>query len=540
MTPEQLREQWDRAQQLEAAGALDEARAAYSIILAASPRQIMVQLRLSALEQAAGRYCASRLHALQAGETISQTQRWEGLPHVTLRLLAFDERELVQRMVLSADWSSPQVLAQAPTLSQHLDLCGREEEALRLLAAADRRVHPSHLLEYSRADALRHRGRMDEATAAYERCIALAPSFPHAHWSLAHHAPASPGLARVARIRRALADPQQNASTRTYLHYALFKELDAAGEVETAWTELQAGAELRHAMQPYDAAPEEAGLTALMNEANRLPRAASATAEHARVPIFIVGMPRTGTTVLERILGGHTRVADGGELNDFQHAASLASNRFIQLPLGAGDLAALANVDPGAIGRNYLERTGLRYAGKSHLIDKNPLNFFAAGLIAKALPQARILCLVRDPVDACFSNLKELFAPGAYGYSYDLQDLADHYARFRRLLEHWRSALPEQFHVVAYEDLVADPVQETERAMRFCGLPPEPECADITRNLSRASTASSSQVRQPIHARNVGAWRRYRQHLQPMIERLRQHGFAVDGDADEPMGGNGQ
>jgi hypothetical protein len=253
------------------------------------------------------------------------------------------------------------------------------------------------------------------------------------------------------------------------------------------------------------------------------------------VPVFIVGMPRTGTTVLERILGGHAQVADAGELNDFQHAASLASDRFIQLPLGADDLAALATIDPQAIGRSYLERTAHRYAGKSHLVDKNPQNVFAAGLIAGALPQARILCLVRDPVDACFSNLKELFAPGAYAYSYDLQELADHYARFRRLVEHWRAKLPQQFHVVRYEDLVADPASVSEAVLRFCGLPPDPGCVDITRNLSRAATASSSQVRQPIHARNVGAWRRYRQPLQPLVERLGQHGFGADVEAATPM-----
>ncbi|MEO5565739.1 MAG: sulfotransferase [Luteimonas sp.] len=267
----------------------------------------------------------------------------------------------------------------------------------------------------------------------------------------------------------------------------------------------------------------------MIGEADRQPRNALPSDGHPHGPVFIVGMPRTGTTVLERILGGHPQVADAGELNDFQHAASQASNRFIRLPLGLDDIAALASVDPQVIGTNYLERTAWRYVGRTRLIDKNPQNAFAAGLIATALPQARILCLVRDPVDACFSNLKELFAPGAYAYSYDLQEVADHYARFRRLVDHLRSSHPEQFLVVDYENLVADPVQVTEAVLRFCGLPPEPECVDITSNLSPSSTASSSQVRQPIHARAVGAWRNYRHYLQPMIERLHEHGFASDG-----------
>lgn len=535
MTPEQLRENWERAQELEAAGAVDGARAAYSAILAASPRQVMVQLRLSGLEQAAGRYRVSRQHALEAAATVEQTHRWEALPYATLRLLAFDERERVQGLVVGADWSSPQVLAQVPTLSQHLSLCGHEDAALRLLDAAQARAQPSHLLEYARANALRHQGRMDEATAAFERCIALAPWFPYAHWSLAYHAPASPALARVPRIRHALADPRQDAPARAHLHYALFKELDAAGDVDAAWAELQAGASLMLQMLPYDAVAEQAGLAATIDGAVRVPGASGPAGADARVPVFIVGMPRTGTTVLERILGGHALVADGGELNDLQHAASLASDRFIQCQPRAGDVAALAAVDAQAIGQTYMERTGHRYAGKTHLIDKNPQNVFAAGLIAEALPRARMVCLVRAPADACFSNLKELFAPGAYPYSYDQQDVADHYARFHRLVEHWRTALPGRFLVVAYEDLVANPEQVAERVMQFCGLPHDPACVDITRNLSRAATASSSQVRQPIHPRHVGAWLRYRRQLQPMLERLRQHGFDVDANAGEPL-----
>jgi LPS sulfotransferase NodH len=262
--------------------------------------------------------------------------------------------------------------------------------------------------------------------------------------------------------------------------------------------------------------------------------AAAAATGTPRVPIFIVGMPRTGTTLLERILGGHPAVADGGELNHFQHAASLATDRFVQLPPTVDDLAALDAVDAGAIGADYLQRTSGLHGGRSHLIDKNPRNLFLAGLIARALPQSRVLCLVRAPADACFSNLKELFAPGAYPYSYDLEQVADHYARFRRLAAHWRDAFPEQFLEVPYEALVSKPLEVSAEVMRFCGLAPDPACVDITRNLSRAATASSSQVREPIHSRYVGAWRPYRRHLAPMLDRLRSHGFEVPAETPSP------
>ena len=148
------------------------------------------------------------------------------------------------------------------------------------------------------------------------------------------------------------------------------------------------------------------------------------------------------------------------------------------------------------------------------------MNFINAGFIGKALPQARIICLRRGAMDACLSNLKELFSSEAYGYSYDLNELADYYVRFSRMCEHWQQVMPDQFYLLDYESLIADPGAETERVMKFCGLPFEPECIDITANTAPVSTASSSQVRQPINSRGVGAWQRYATYLEPLRSRL--------------------
>jgi hypothetical protein len=187
-------------------------------------------------------------------------------------------------------------------------------------------------------------------------------------------------------------------------------------------------------------------------------------------------------------------------------------------------LDRLAAVDFDEVGRAYMARTLSRYDGRTHLVDKTPSNVFHAWLIARALPRARVLCLVRDPVDACFSNFKELFGGDAYAYSYDLGELAGHAARFGGLVAHWERTLPGRFMAVSYEALVSDPATTAEAVMRFCGLPFEPQAVDITGNLSPSSTASSSQVREPIHARGIGAWRRYERQLQPLVEGLRRHG----------------
>ena len=151
---------------------------------------------------------------------------------------------------------------------------------------------------------------------------------------------------------------------------------------------------------------------------------------------------------------------------------------------------------------------------------KNPLNFVYSGFLAKALPQAKILCMRRNPLDACFSNLKNLFMNNAFGYSYDLGELADYYLRFDRLSAHWRETLQGHYMEVGYEDLVSDPERIGRKVMEFCGLPFRVDQVDITKNTMPVLTASTSQVRQPINTRGIGAWRRYESQLAPLRDRL--------------------
>jgi hypothetical protein len=161
------------------------------------------------------------------------------------------------------------------------------------------------------------------------------------------------------------------------------------------------------------------------------------------------------------------------------------------------------------VGRGYLQRTGWRTNGRRFLIDKFPPNILYAGLIHKALPQARILCLVRDPLDTCLSNLRELFAGGHYAYSYDPLETAAEIVRFHRLVRHWQDVLPGIVLAVRYEELVREPERVARAVMAHCGLPWQPGCTDLPANATPSATASSTQVRQPLHARNIGAWRRY-------------------------------
>lgn len=513
---------WRRARDHENAGNLAAAKAIYESLLNLEPHRLYVRLRLSALEQALGNYRAARDHALKAGETV-RNSRWNDLAAVTLRLLTFGEHAVVRDLILGTDWSDPDIIRSSAVLSQHLWLIDHVEDALRLIEVSSVRAPSSHVLSYSKANALRYYGRMREATAEYERCLQLAPNYATAHWSLAYHEKSNPPGSRIDRIKKAQLATAENTLDQAYLSYALFKEYDDAGETESAWASLQAGARIKRRSIQYDSALEQQGFEALQQlMTGDFARSDVPADASARVPIFIVGMPRTGTTLLERILGSHSQIAAGGELNDFNSALCWEADSFLGRFMTPSIVEQVRNIDFAQVGRNYLQRTQEKAKGSALLIDKNPLNFVYAGFIGKALPNAKIICLNRSPMDACLSNLKELFGNDVYGYSYDLTELADHYIRFNRLREHWQAVMPEQFHVVDYESLVADPLGTTEQVMKFCGVPFEPDCIDITRNEAPVSTASSSQVRQPINAKGVEAWRKYAKHLEPLESRIRE------------------
>ncbi|WP_133478113.1 tetratricopeptide repeat-containing sulfotransferase family protein [Cognatilysobacter segetis] len=476
-------------------------------------------LALSSIEQASGAYRRSRAAAEGAAVSLRAPANATQLARVALRLLEFNEVERARATIVAADWNAPDVLRQSPALVQQLWLAGDDEAALRLAEHARDRIAPNARLEYACGLVCRDTGAIAAAQAAFEHAVRIDPTFAATHWSLAYMAPK--GAARIERIRDVLSKPVADVGSAIDLQYALFKEHEAAGDTESAWNALASGARMKHGtLAPGLRDRDYATLAEAPGRALPAPDASG-----IRPIVFIVGMPRTGTTVVERILGNHSAMQAAGELQDFHAALCFHHDRFLDLPMlcrGYEDLRA--HEDVGARYRASVRRFGADGKG---LIDKNPANFVYAGLIAESLPEARIICLVRDPMDACFSNLKELFSGDAYPYSYDLRQLADYYGWFERTRQRFEAALPGRFMSVDYRGLVADPAAAAARILEFCGLPHEPGCDRIERNRSRVSTASSAQVREPIHERFVDAWTRYREPLWPLQVRLMAHGLAA-------------
>ncbi len=513
---------WSEARRHEAAGDISAAKAAYEAVLGIQPMLVVPHLRLSRFAQLDDRYVDAHAHALQASRISSLTRTGKDAGFVTLRLLLFAEDAEVARLIQGLDWADSEVLKQAAVLVQHVWLAGQQQLALELLTQASTRLRPDARLSYMRANVLRSLGRLDEATVHYEYALQLSPHDPQVHRALAYHQAAVPADARVARIRAAQRQHPADSIEQAHLLYALFKELDGMDETDAAWNALQQGAALVRGKLRHDPEVEARQFEYLLRTVPQEAALAMPVKIAGPAPVFIVGMPRTGTALLDRILGNHPEVVSLGERNDFNIAVSEASNHFYPGGLHERDWQKLERMDSAKAGALYLQRLESSAAGHGFFIDKNPQNFFNIGLILKALPNARILCLHRDPMDTCFSNLKELFEGGAYAYSYAAEDLARHYRGFSSLLRQWQDAAPDQVCVVDYEALVNEGCGTLQPVLDFIGLEHSRGLLDITRNVSAVSTASSSQVRQPMHNRNIGAWKRYAAQLEPlrlMLER---------------------
>ncbi len=381
---------------------------------------------------------------------------------------------------------------------------------------------------YNHAAALSFLGRTAEADVALEALIARTPGHPRAHHLLAGLRKQDPARNHVERLTATLASARDRAD-RLRLGYALAKELEDIGRAQDALEQLCAvNAEHRRTL-PYRFERDAAIFDA--TEAS-WPTWAAAPASDAPTdaPIFVIGMPRTGTTLVDRILSSHPDIESAGELQALPIAVKRAAGTPGPTVLDPATIAAAATRDPGAIGRDYLARAQHhRRDTARRFTDKFPGNFQYAGIIARALPNARIVCLRRHPMDTVLSNFRNLFAISSryYDYSYDLLDIAAYYARFDRLMAFWRQALPGRVLELRYEDLVADQEGETRRLLDHCGLDWSDACLSFHTNNAPVSTPSAAQVRRPIYRESVARWKQHEARLEPVRRFFTQAGIDI-------------
>lgn len=374
-------------------------------------------------------------------------------------------------------------------------------------------------------------GNLEAARAACERSLALQPGNPEALFFRSGLGRQTEADNHVAELQAALRSPPQAPGTQARLLFALAKELEDLGRYDESFPILAQGAGLYRRTLQFDLGEELDFLAAIHDTwtAAQVARHDGASAPDRQIPIFITGLPRTGTTLVERILGAHSAVHSAGELPDF---VRLLNGMMERLPHLAGRtradmVPASITLDFARLGRRYLEQSAPLTGDTPYFIDKLPQNSIYLGLIHRALPEARLVLVQRHPMDTCYSMFKQIFTD-SFAFSYHLDELASYYIAHEQLMRHWIDVLGDRLHVIRYENVVADLEGESRRLLAHCDLSWEPACLEFHRSRAPSTTASASQVRQAIYRSSVGKWRRFRAPLQPLESRLRDAGCLDD------------
>ncbi len=440
-------------------------------------------------------------------------------------------------------------------LGSALEQMGDKDEALKAYEKAVK-IDPRHAEAQNNAGAIfSEQGRLDEARAAFQAAIDARPDFVEAHYnlsSLKKYTKDDPHLAMLEGVyaRRA----QLSSHARIRYCFALGKALDDTAEYDRAFAAYEEGNRLQHALLPIDEAKADAMLARILavfdakffeerrawREAPLSPTPKGGGGRSSRTPVFIVGMPRSGTTLLEQILCSHASVHGAGELIDLNEAVTKATGAGAGKPFTEG-VTALSEEDVRRIGDDYLRRVWKLSPKSAFITDKMPANFFYLGLVHLALPHAKIIHAMRDPMDSCFSCYSRLFND-TMEFAYDQGTLGRYYARYMKLMAHWHTVLPEGTILdLPYEQMVEDTEGQARRVLEFVGLPWDPACMEFYRNDRLVKTASVAQVRKPIYKTSVARWRHFGRHLTPLLALVRGYREMTAGDeallkAASPLG----
>ena len=417
-----------------------------------------------------------------------------------------------------------------------LGLIGDYEAAIaRYAAFLDR--HPGSAETWTAyGNVLKTVGRSEDGVAAFRRALAREPTFGEAWWGLANLKSALLDAADVARMTALLEAGTPPPADRAQIHFALGRALEDAGDAPASFRHYEMGNRLQRAALPYEAAAtaaEAAKAEALFTA--EFFAARGGHGERSAAPIFILGMPRAGSTLIEQILASHPAIEGTAELPYIPALArELAATRSLALRTPYPEVLGHLDVEESrALGRAYLARAAAhRRTDRPYFIDKLPNNWLDIGFIHLILPEARIIDARRAPLPCCWSNFKQYFVRGQ-AFSNDLADLGRYYRAYIALMAHYDRVLPGRVHRIAHEALVADPEGEVRRLLDHLGLPFDPACLQFHRNRRAVRTASSEQVRRPINADGLESWRAFEPFLAPLKA-------ALGGLAGPVSSGNGR
>jgi tetratricopeptide (TPR) repeat protein len=422
--------------------------------------------------------------------------------------------------------------AHAGTLAPALDAVGEflvyVREHSRALEIYDRAVaasprDPSILAK--RAVIHGFLGNFDLAACDYETVLTLTPLDAEALKGLAELRQQTPERNYVVAMQAALAAVPTGSEGAATLHFGLAKSYEDLGDFSSSWLHVTAGNRLERARLSYDPNTDRAAIERIIEGFLEVETVTPDTTGER--PIFIVGLPRTGTTLVERIIGRHSAVHSAGELSALSEAIGTTIQRTQGVKTWLDYAETLSSLDAEAIAREYLARCQTRRGNRPRFSDKQPTNFYYCALILRAFPRARIVHLTRHPLATCYAIYKTRFR-GAFPFAYDLAELGDFYIGYRRLMAHWHRVLPGRLLDVAYEDIVTAQESTTRRLLDYLELTFEDACLDFHLNPDATTTASSVQVRQPLYDSSLLKWQHYAAQLDALRTRLEAAGIAVD------------
>lgn len=462
--------------------------------------------------------CGERAVALDPKHPVAQLVHTEGLLHAGRS----DAALAVVKKLEKERKFDPAILLQVgyayTRTNRHVD-AARCYQRVMVLNPADRQV------VHNLAGAYIALGETDKAEKVFDDVLHKRPQDYDAYYNRATLRKQTRDRNHIEQMEKVVVELPPNDRAEPVLCYSLAKELEDIKEYKRAFAYLKQGAAAHNSFTNYRVESE----LELMDEVRRLFDEAFFAEPHKgfdeQSPIFVLGMPRSGTTLVDRILSSHSMVGSVGESDEF-------SNGIVRLTPGGGqqetpNLKHARNLDWEKLGREFCGAINGLLPGYPRLLDKTPKNFDYVGLILTALPNAKIVHLRRHPVDSCYAVFKTLFRRG-YPFSYDLEHMGRFYLGYRQLMEHWRTLLPGRFLDIDYEDIVANQEDASRRMVEFCGLDWEDACLAFEKNTSPSLTASAAQVRQPIYKTSVALWRHYEEELQPLIRVLRDGGVEID------------
>ncbi|NMH60268.1 tetratricopeptide repeat-containing sulfotransferase family protein [Alteromonas ponticola] len=385
-------------------------------------------------------------------------------------------------------------------------------------------AHPTY--HYNLATTLRITGDISAAETALDCHLSKQPQDAEAHWLRANlrkqHAEG-----KLVDILTSLTAETHPPKQRVHACYALGKLYEDGGDNDACFNAYKAGADLRRRYLNYDVANDKTIMAAIAStfSSQWFDRGQAARRQYSgKGHIFIVGMPRSGTTLVENLLGAHTGVAMGGELNAFASSMMAEVNKVARPESIQQAIEQAASCDFATIGQRYADAVKDYRQGNRVLTDKLPLNFLYLGLIHQALPQAKLIHITRHPMDTVWSVYKHLFTH-AYPFSYQLEEIAEYYIAYSQLMSHWKQLLGDRLLEVSYESLVNAPLKQMQRITDYCDIPFENDCFHFYQRNTTVTTGSAVQVRQPVNTRSIGQWQRFASQLTGVKNMLQNTGL---------------